>query len=309
MRIDIHTHPVFDFNGHTYTTPTRFLREMDRSGIEKAVLLPIDSMPEQLDIALQDVEYKVTFKKAFKEEQKEWPERTYAEFKRDARAWLQAGATNERVREMCSQHPDRFIGFGSVNPCRPEREIRETIDQFVDWGFKGIKLMPTLMFFNPEEERMNPIYELSQEKGLVLLVHTGCDPDAWECPDLSRDANPRYLAKPAGEYPDLKIIAAHMGSYSATSPGLWWEEMMQVMEKHPNVYADISALRRETLFGKPQMLPETIKLVGYDRILFGSDYPVMDRYPMHTAAKAIDGSDIPGKEMIMGENARMLLNL
>ncbi len=311
MRIDIHTHPIL-FNGDTYTplnTPRKekiFLKEMDRSGIDKAVLLPVDSIPEQLDIALEDYVFIKKFYKAIGHDEQG---RGYSEFKRDTKAMLELGMTNELVYELCSQHPDRFIGFGSVNPDRPESVIKESIDRFVDMGFKGIKLMPTLMFFNPEEERMNLIYEMSQDKGLVLLVHTGCDPEAWEYPALSEDANPRYLAKPAKEYPNLKIIAAHMGSYSAIFPGLWWEEMMKVMEKHPNVYADISALRQHTLFGKRQLLPRAIERVGYERILFGSDYDFMDRYPMHRAAKTIDESNTPGKEMIMGETARVLLNL
>ncbi len=309
MRIDIHTHPIFQFDGNTYTTEYRFLKEMDLSKMDKAVLLPIDTIPEQLDIALRDAKYYAKFYRAFQQGQDYEPDQTYSEFKRDTQKFLGMGATNEVVHDLCTRHPDRFIGFGSINPARPEKEIKESIDRFVEWGFKGIKLMPTLMFFNPEEDRMNVIYETSQDHGLVLLVHTGLDPGAWDYPPISEDANPKYLAKPAREYPDLKIIAAHMGSYSGITPGIWWEEMMQVMEKHPNIYTDIAALWKSTLFGKAQLLPKTIERVGSDRILFGSDYPMVYMYPTHTGATTIDKSNIKGKKMIMGENARILLNL
>lgn len=188
MRIDIHTHPIL-FNGDTYTpldTPRKekkFLKEMDRSGIDKAVLLPVDTIPKQLDTKLRDRRFRIKFFQAAEHE-----ERSYVELKRDTQSLLELGMTNELVYRLCSQHPDRFIGFGSVNPARPESEIKETIDSFVDRGFRGIKLMPTLMFFNPEEEQMNIIYEMSQERGLVLLVHTGCDPEAWEHSSISEDA-------------------------------------------------------------------------------------------------------------------------
>ena len=84
---------------------------------------------------------------------------------------------------------------------------------------------------------------------------------------------------------------------------------MQLMEKHENVYTDISALSKEVLFGKMNLMEKPIQRIGDDRILFGSDYPVVDGYSMIDSAKTIDESSINGKHKIMGENAKNLLKI
>lgn len=324
-RIDVHVHPLFP--NHTIEEIEKILLgEMGAAKIDLCVLLAIDILPNQLKTVLLSRNYAERFQAAFKHEM-DWrvklgndhsasddpsfKEETLDGYidKNQALLMRIATITNEKVSWLCSKHPEKFIGFGSINPARNTKQIREKFCYFLKCGFKGIKLLPTIQFFNPEEKRLNLIYDFIRENNMTLLIHTGCDPLAWQFPQLSEDANPKYLAKVAKDFPEMKIIAAHLGSYSYYYPGVWLDDMIQLMKEHKNVYADISALTHRSLFGSRNYLKKVIEKIGSERILFGSDFPAVFSYSMADAARTIDESDLDEKtkDRIMGENAEKIL--
>ncbi|MHA1603684.1 MAG: amidohydrolase family protein, partial [Candidatus Freyarchaeota archaeon] len=153
------------------------------------------------------------------------------------------------------------------------------------------------------------LYETAQKEKLVILTHTGCDPGLWEYPDFSEDAKPVHLAKVAEEYPRLNIIGAHLGSYSAEKPGIWFEEMMQVVEQYDNIYTDTSAV-------DPILVKRAVERIGADKILYGSDYPVVLTYcdrkrGMGEHLKNLLELDLTteDKEKILGKNAKRILGI
>lgn len=302
MRIDVHVHTTL----YGRTSEQGLLIAMGRAHIDKAVLLPIDMSSRQLEEKLRQPRFYRNFRDSYKFC---GAGVSFKDFAQESKDLLDSGMTNEIVHDFCLRHPDKFVGFGSVNPSKEKREIARRMDEFIEWGFKGIKLIPTVQFFNPAGAKVEPIYEKAEENGLVVLTHTGCDPCAWEYPPLSEDGRPKYLDVVARRHPDLKIIAAHMGSYSAHYPGIWFEEMMQVMEKRDNVYADISALFKGDLLEGQKLLRKAIRRVGVKRILFGSDHPAVEGSSMRSAAMVIDESGIRGRKDIMGLNAARVLGL
>jgi hypothetical protein len=78
-------------------------------------------------------------------------------------------------------------------------------------------------------------------------------------------ARPRLLDEVATRYPRVKIIMAHL---SHPYEG----ECVATIRKHPNVYADCSALHY-----RPFQLYHSLMLVQeygvWHKVLFGSDYP------------------------------------
>ena len=78
---------------------------------------------------------------------------------------------------------------------------------------------------------------------------------------------PIHLDDPVQDFPELKFIVAHWG-YP------WTEELLVLMRKLPNLYADISA----SVLYRPSILAWNIAMAKeykvLDRILFGTDYPV-----------------------------------
>jgi predicted TIM-barrel fold metal-dependent hydrolase len=157
--------------------------------------------------------------------------------------------------------PDRLVGFLSVDPTQPgwEREMRDGHEEL---GLRGIKLLPMYAGFFPQDERLNPLWEYATKHQLPVLLHTGTTFIAQaplEC------TLPRHLDPVATRFPDVRIIMAHLGHpYEG--------ECVVVIRKHPNVYADVSALHY-----RPFQLYHSLMLVQeygvWNKLLFGSDYP------------------------------------
>ena len=129
-------------------------------------------------------------------------------------------------------------------------------------GLRGVKLMPMYAGFTPHDERLDPLWHYAAEHGLPVLLHTGTTFIAQaplEC------TLPRHLDAVATRFPQCKIVMAHLGHpYEG--------ECVAVIRKHPNVYADISAL-----FYRPWQLYNSLMLVQeygvWHKLLFGTDYP------------------------------------
>jgi predicted TIM-barrel fold metal-dependent hydrolase len=116
--------------------------------------------------------------------------------------------------------------------------------------------------FRPQDERLDPLWRYATERRLPVLLHTGTTFVAQapiEC------TLPRHLDPVAIRFPEVKIIMAHLGHpYEG--------ECVAVIRKHPNVYADVSALHY-----RPFQLYHSLMLVQeygvWDKVLFGTDYP------------------------------------
>lgn len=166
-----------------------------------------------------------------------------------------------RIARYVSSHPDTLIGFLSVDPTQPgwEKELRDGHEVL---GLRGIKLLPMYAGFRPDDEALEPIYTYAARHALPVLLHTGTtfvSQAPLEC------TLPRHLDAVAIRHPDVKIIMAHLGHpYEG--------ECVVTVRKHPNVYADISALHyRPFQFYHSLMLVQEYGV--WDKVLFGTDYP------------------------------------
>ena len=166
------------------------------------------------------------------------------------------------VAEYVRRHPERLIGFLSVDPTQPGWQ--DELEQgHRDLGLRGIKLLPIYAGFDPQARELDHLWEYAERHGLPVLVHTGTTFLARAPLEF---ALPRLLDTVATRFPDLRIVMAHM---SHPYEG----ECVATIRKHPNVYADCSALHY-----RPFQLYHSLMLVQeygvWDKVLFGSDYPV-----------------------------------
>ena len=165
------------------------------------------------------------------------------------------------VADYVAQDPARLTGFLSVDPTQPgwERELREGHEGL---GLRGIKLLPMYAGFRPDDERVDPIWSYAEQHRLPVLLHTGTTFIAQaplEC------TLPRHIDRVAARFPEVRIVMAHLGHpYEG--------ECIVTARKHPNVFADISALHY-----RPWQLYQSLMLVQeygvWDKLLFGTDYP------------------------------------
>lgn len=168
---------------------------------------------------------------------------------------------DEYVAQYAVEHADTCIGFLSVDPTQPgwEQELEHGHQQL---GLKGIKLLPMYAGFYPHDEKLDPLWRYATAHCLPVLLHTGTTFVAQAPLDCTL---PRHLDAVATRFPQVKIIMAHL---SHPYEG----ECAVVIRKHPNVYADVSALHY-----RPFQLYHSLMLVQeygvWHKLLFGSDYP------------------------------------
>lgn len=168
---------------------------------------------------------------------------------------------DQLVANYVAQDRERLIGFLSLDPTQPgwEDELRFGHQAL---GLRGIKLMPMYAGFFPQDARLDPLWEYAQQQGLPVLLHTGT---TFVSQAPLETTLPRHLDTVACRYPDVKIIMAHLGHpYEG--------ECVAVIRKHPNVYADVSALHY-----RPWQLFHSLMLVHeygvWHKLLFGTDFP------------------------------------
>jgi predicted TIM-barrel fold metal-dependent hydrolase len=210
--------------------------------------------------------------------------------------------TNEEIAELAHKNADVAIPFASINPHRGEAGVREARRLIRDFGVKGFKFHPSVQDFMPNDRVAYPLYEAIAEAKLPALFHTGQTGVGAGTPGGGgirlKYSNPMLLDDVAADFPDMPIILAH-----PSFP--WQEEALSVATHKPQVYIDLSGWSPKYF---PPILVQYANTLLKEKILFGSDYPVMA--PERWVA---DFEKLPIKPevrpLIMKENAARLLKL
>ena len=149
---------------------------------------------------------------------------------------------------------DKYIGFGSIHP--EYENINEELERMKDLGLKGVKLHPDFQHYYIDEDKMCNVYDKIGGK-FPILIHMGD-----ENTDYSR---PKRLSNVLKMFPNVTFIAAHLGGYSK-----WDEVMTSLVGK--NLYFDTSSALWAL---DAHVATEIIYKHGVEKILFGTDYPIM----------------------------------
>jgi predicted TIM-barrel fold metal-dependent hydrolase len=177
---------------------------------------------------------------------------------------------NDHIAGIAERYPDQFVAFGSIDPWKGRAAMKEVSRCAEDLGMKGLKFMPNTQQFYPNDERFYPIWELAQKLGLVVLIHSGTTGVGAGRPGgggikLKHSQPIPYVDDVAADFPELKIIMAH-----PSWP--WQEEQLAILVHKPNVYMDLSGWSPK--YFQPSLVQYANSLIQ-DKVLFGSDYPVI----------------------------------
>ena len=167
-----------------------------------------------------------------------------------------------------------------------------------DLGLRGLKIAPMYQRFAPDDPRVFPIYERAVRLGLPIIFHQGTSYLGREA--ALEESWPVRLDRVAREYPELRLVIAHLG-YP------WGGEVVALLRKHPQVYADCSALAFRPWFLFNSLL-NAHEYGVLDKVLFGSDYPgmttVRSRDAVLAVAEMTQGTKLPS---IPAERLRALV--
>jgi hypothetical protein len=179
--------------------------------------------------------------------------------------------SNDEVAGFVAQAPARLIGVGSVDISRPMaamREVRRCVDEL---GFVGIRVLPWLWEVPPTDRRFYPVYAACCEANVPFCTQIGHTGPLMP----SEVGRPIYLDQVAIDFPELTIVAGHIG-YP------WTDEAIAVATKHERFFIDTSAYTAKRY---PAALVEYLRGHGRSKVLFGSNYPMI------VPAKALEGLD------------------
>lgn len=204
----------------------------------------------------------------------------------------------ERVAAVCQKYPERFSGLAGVDPTRGMQGLRELERAIRDYGFVGAHLYPHWFEMAPDQARYYPIYAKCCELEVPIMMQVG------HCLRYQRDrvlpsvGQPITLDRVAIDFPELTLIGIHLG-YP------WTDEMISVAWKHPNVYIGSDAYAPRHW---PQSFVHFINTWGQDKVLFGTDWPVIDP---ERATQEIEELKLrpPSKQKLLRDNALRLFRL
>jgi predicted TIM-barrel fold metal-dependent hydrolase len=177
--------------------------------------------------------------------------------------------SNEEIADTAAEHADVLIPFASIDPAKGAAGARTLRRLVGEHGVRGLKFHPSLQNFAPNDRTAYPLLEVAQEAGIPALFHTGQTGigSGMRGGGGIRLAlsNPILLDDVAVDFPDLTIIMAH--------PSVpWQDEALAVALHKPNVFIDLSGWSPK--YFPPQLVRYANSLLQ-DKVLFGSDYPVI----------------------------------
>jgi predicted TIM-barrel fold metal-dependent hydrolase len=205
-------------------------KAMLTSGVERAVVLPIDSgFHQEMPLTLSE-------------------------------------KTDWHANEVASDK--NIITFVGLDPRRGEEGLRELERAVKEKGCRGWKMYPPNGFY-PDNEEFDPYYRLCIDLDIPVLIHQGFTPRFKHV----KYARPVYVDRVASDFPDLRIILAHVGVP-------WQDEVLMVASKNPNVSVDVSGWQvfASTVPMKVYQMIGNAKILRIfpKRVLFGSDFPLFE---------------------------------
>jgi predicted TIM-barrel fold metal-dependent hydrolase len=208
-------------------------------------------------------------------------------------------AGNDYILEGMRRFPERIIGFGCVQPNERDEAIEEA-ERCISLGMRGIGELASYTPGLPpyDIDSLQPICEILQKADLPLMLHSNemvghsypgkCNTPLKSIYDFIRG------------FPRLRLILAHWGG------GFFFYELMpEVAKAAERTWYDTAA---SPFLYRRKIYSVAVAIVGADKILFGSDYPLI--HPRGYMDEMEDsGLGEEEKRKILGQNIKELLNL
>lgn len=172
----------------------------------------------------------------------------------------------DQIAEYCDAYPDRFSGLAGVDPTRGVEQLRDLDYAVNDLGFVGAHIYPHWFRLPPNEALYYPVYARCEELDVPVMMQVGQNLIYQKEVRLPSVAKPILLDQIAIDFPELKLIGIHIGVP-------WTDEMIAMAWKHKNVYIGIDAYAPKHL---PASLKHYMNSYGSKKVLFGTDWPVID---------------------------------
>ncbi len=214
--------------------------------------------------------------------------------------WRNAGTfrqNNDYVLDAVNRYPDRLIGFCCLDPLHPEAPAE--VERCLNAGLSGVG---ELAFYTSGiDDRcldgLEPIMTLAAGMDAPVMIHTN-EPVGHLYPGKTVNTLAQIYAL-VRRFAANRIILAHWGG------GLFFYALLkkEVRESLARVWFDTAA---SPYLYRPEIYAQAVSLIGEDRVLLGSDYPLIEpgRYLREMADSGLSESE---QRAVRGRNAAVLL--
>ena len=183
----------------------------------------------------------------------------------------------EMVAGAVRRFPDRFCGLAGLDPYEGMQGVRELERAVKELGFIGAHFYPHWYELAPDHARWYPFYTKCCELDIPVQMQVGQSMIYDPTYPVRSVGRPITLDAVACDFPELKLIGIHVGIP-------WTDEMIAMAWKHNNVYIGCDA-------HSPKYWPESfvryINSFGQDKVLFGTDFPILDFERTRTEIEAM----------------------
>ncbi len=171
-----------------------------------------------------------------------------------------------RVAAVCAAHPGRFSGLAGIDPTRGMQQLRDLDHAVRELGFVGAHLYPHWFSLPPDAAQYYPAYAKCCELGVPVMMQVGQNLIYSRDRRLPSVGRPIALDQVAIDFPELRLLGIHIGVP-------WTSEMIAMAWKHENVFIGVDAYAPKHW---PKELVHYLDSYGRDKVLFGTDWPVID---------------------------------
>ena len=172
----------------------------------------------------------------------------------------------ELVADAARRHPGRFYGLAGLDPTEGMAGVRALERSIKEYGFIGAHMYPHWFELAPDHAKWYPFYAKCVELDVPVQMQVGQSLIYAPEQRLRSVGRPIALDAVACDFPELKLVGIHIGIP-------WTEEMIAMAWKHPNVYIGCDAHSPKYW---PAAFIQYLNTYGQDKVLFGTDFPVLD---------------------------------
>ncbi len=204
---------------------------------------------------------------------------------------------NNDIIELMKLYPDRFMGFCGVDLAEPEQAVKSIEELVVNGPFHGVVLEPGWAT-NPyyaDDKVLMPLYEYMNEHEIIAALQLGYSGG----PDLSYN-DPVIVDRLSVAFPKMKIVVSH-GQYPYATAAVQMAYRRKNIWMCPDMYATHTPGAREYIEGA--------NYIAYDRMIFGTAYPLLPIEDVVNFAKKEAGLNARAIEYYLYKNAADLLGI
>jgi aminocarboxymuconate-semialdehyde decarboxylase len=239
-----------------------------------------------------------------------------------------AREVNEGIANVVAQHPDRFVGMGSVPLQNAELAVKELEYCVKKLGLRGVEINTNVNGLNLTDPTLGleKFFAKANELGIVVFMH----PLGYTQGERLRNhyfnnviGNPLETTVAVSHlifdgvvarYPKIKFLAAHGGGFLAH----YWARMdhawrarpdtRTVIKKKPSSY--LEKFYFDSITFDPRMLKQLIDRYGADHVMLGTDYPYdMGEDDPRGLIAGVNRLSAADRRLIEGGNAMKLFKI